>query len=392
MPDRLGSEIDEEHSGFAPASPYPLPRRSTPDRDSAPATFLQAVPMFAGLSEPLRRQIAAHAEWIRLEAGEWLFREGDAGDSLYVVRSGRLEVVVEEPRPVVVRALTRGAVVGELALLTREPRSASVRARRDCELLRVSSTDFAELLSHERRFSLALMRELGRQLRVSRGLEPPDNPLPATIAIVQVGGEPAAGPAERLRSALAEHGSVALLDEAAIGDETAYGAGLDRAERDHERVLLAAGGAGPWAPSAYGRPTGSCWSRAAGRRRTTGRGLRAATSCSAAPSARRSRTSGCARSTPAPCTGSNGATGPTRASSALPGGWPAGPLGSCFRAGARGALRTSACSKSCWMRASRSTAWAGAAWARSSARCSRWACPPPRSRSVAAMSSCGAGR
>ena len=201
--------------------------------------------MFAGLSEPLRRQIAAQAKSIRLEAGEWLFREGDAGDSLYVVRSGRLEVVVEEPRVVVVRALTRGAVVGELALLTREPRSASVRARRDSELLRVSSTDFAELLSHERRFSFALMRELGRQLRVSRGLDPPEDLLPSTIAIVMAGGKPDAGLAERLRSALAAHGSVALLDETAIGDDASYGAGLDRAERSHERVLLA-GGAGPW--------------------------------------------------------------------------------------------------------------------------------------------------
>ena len=108
----------------------------------------------------------------------------------------------------------------------------------------MSSTDFAELLSHERRFSLALMRELGRQLRVSRGLEPPEELLPVTIAIVPVGGAPAAGLAERLRSALG-NGSVALLDGRTIGDEAAYGAGLDRAERDHERVLLAAG-ADPW--------------------------------------------------------------------------------------------------------------------------------------------------
>ena len=98
MPGRLGSGIDEERAGSAPVSPYPLPPRSGLEGDSTPAGFLRAVPMFAGLSEPLRRQIAAQAESVRLEAGEWLFREGDAGDSLYVVRSGRLEVVVEQPR------------------------------------------------------------------------------------------------------------------------------------------------------------------------------------------------------------------------------------------------------------------------------------------------------
>ena len=139
--------------------------------------------MLAGLSEALRRKLAARSTWVTVPAGEWLFRKGDEGDSLYVVNTGRLEVVIEEPAPEVARVLTAGSVVGELALLTREPRSASVRARRDSELLKVTSTEFAELLSHEPRFSLALLRELGRQLRVSRGLLPADDPLPATIAV-----------------------------------------------------------------------------------------------------------------------------------------------------------------------------------------------------------------
>ena len=275
MPGRLGSGIDTERSS-APASPYPLPRRTPADGDSTPAGFLRAVPMFAGLSDSLRRQLAAQAEWVRVEAGQWLFRQGDAGDSLYVVRSGRLEVVVEQPGPVVVRTLTRGSVVGELALLTREPRSAAVRARRDSELLRVSSTDFAELLSHERRFSLALLRELGRQLRVSRGLESPDDPLPATIAIVPAAaGEPVAELGARLHAALAAHGSTALLDETAIADETAYGAGLDRAEREHERVLLSGceGALGHVLP-APGRPGAADRGQpAAAARRIMARGL-----------------------------------------------------------------------------------------------------------------------
>ena len=243
MPDRLGSRIDVERPGSAQASPYPLPPRARPAQ-SPDAEFLSAVPMFAGLAEPLRRQIAARATHVRVHAGAWLFRQGDAGDSLFVLRSGRLEVVVEEPSEVVVRVLTRGAVVGELALLTRERRSAAVRARRDSELLRVSSTDFAELLSHEPRFSLALMRELGRQLRVSRSLEPHDDPRPATIAVVATGSADARRAAELLHSALAQLGTVTLLDEERGGDAT-----LDSAEREHDRVLMLAadpGGADPW--------------------------------------------------------------------------------------------------------------------------------------------------
>jgi NTE family protein len=202
--------------------------------------------MLAGLSESLRRRIAARSTWVTVPAGEWLFRKGDEGDSLYVVNIGRLEVVIDEPAPEVVRVLTAGSVVGELALLTREPRSASVRARRDSELLKVTSTDFAELLSHEPRFSLALLRELGRQLRVSRGLLPADHPLPGTIAVTSL--DPAAGRAvwAKLGDALAALGPVAVLEQDAGRDERAYGAALDRAERDASRVLMLTGSpAGP---------------------------------------------------------------------------------------------------------------------------------------------------
>jgi NTE family protein len=232
--DRLGSEVEVGRPGSA-STPAHLPPLRAGAR-SPDAEFLSAVPMFAALSESLRAQIASRATRERLEAGSFLFRQGDAGDSLYVVRAGRLEVVMEDPDATVVRVLTRGDFVGELALLTREPRSASVRARRDSELMRISATDFAELLSHEPRFSLALMRELGRQLRVSRGLEPPGSPLPATIAVVPADARVAADELARsLHAALAELGSVALLDET-----EASGAVLDRAEREHDHVLMLA--------------------------------------------------------------------------------------------------------------------------------------------------------
>jgi predicted acylesterase/phospholipase RssA/CRP-like cAMP-binding protein len=197
--------------------------------------------MLVGLSEALRHKIAARSTWVSVPAGEWLFREGDDGNSLYVVHTGRLEVVIDGPDPEVARVLTAGSVVGELALLTREPRSASVRARRDSELLQVTSTDFAELLSHEPRFSLALMRELGQQLRESRGLIPADDPLPGTIAVTSL--DPAAARAlwAELGEALAQLGPVVRLEHDPGWDARAFGAALDRAEREARRVLMLAG-------------------------------------------------------------------------------------------------------------------------------------------------------
>ena len=62
-------------------------------------------------------------------------RAGDPAQSLFVVVSGRVEVVDEGPPEAVIRLLRRGEVLGELALLVDDKRSVSARARRDVELL-----------------------------------------------------------------------------------------------------------------------------------------------------------------------------------------------------------------------------------------------------------------
>jgi NTE family protein len=248
MADRVAPGVDRERPHAVPAAPYALPRRGAAGPSSR-TDFLAAVPMLAGLSESLRRKLASRSTWVTVPAGDWLFRKGDAGDSLYVVNTGRLEVVVEEPAAEVARVLTAGSVVGELALLTREPRSASVRARRDSELLQVTSTDFAELLSHEPKFSLALLRELGQQLRDSRGLTPADDPLPGTIAVASTDPRAARELWVQLGDALGALGSVGRLADEPDRDEHAYAAALDRAERETARVLMLTGN--PAAPDPW---------------------------------------------------------------------------------------------------------------------------------------------
>ncbi len=169
------------------------------ERDEAAAERRQSlagVPMLAGLAEDIDRgstpldagpwaELAAGAQPVSVRAGEWLFRQGEPGDSLYVVVRGRLEVVIETGSELkVVRVLGRGESVGELALLTESPRSASVRARRDSELLLVTREHFAGLLEQRPEFAAGLTRVLGRQLRDVRhaGLEP--DPVPSTITVV----------------------------------------------------------------------------------------------------------------------------------------------------------------------------------------------------------------
>ena len=136
------------------------------------ADSLAGVPMFAGMAAesdrgqtPLSASpwagLAAAAEPERVRAGEWLFRQGDPGDSLYVVLTGRLEIVVERPladggaraRPR--RRRRRAGAADGLAAV------GSVRARRDSELLKVSREAFEKLLDERPEFARSLTRVLG---------------------------------------------------------------------------------------------------------------------------------------------------------------------------------------------------------------------------------------
>jgi NTE family protein len=204
------------------------------------ADFLQVVPIFARLDAEMRTAIASRASWVRVPAGEWLMRQGEAGDSLYVVRSGRLEILLEHPREEALRVLTRGAVVGELAVMTGSPRSASVRARRDSELLKLERGEFVPLLKEHPDFSFALALELGHQLQLSRGLPMLADALPATVAVLPVGsGCEFERFSDELVRELSRLKRVESLRPEGL-DERSYTAALDRCERDNELVVLPA--------------------------------------------------------------------------------------------------------------------------------------------------------
>jgi small-conductance mechanosensitive channel len=79
-------------------------------------------------------------------SGEVIVREGDNGNSLYIIRSGTVEILAaKDGKQVHMRDLTRPAFFGEMALMTGEPRTATIRARTDAELLELSRDGFTEL-------------------------------------------------------------------------------------------------------------------------------------------------------------------------------------------------------------------------------------------------------
>ena len=225
-------------------------------RAQSAADFLGHVPLFAGLERPLREQLAVRVRSVRVDAGEWLFHEGDPGDAMYIVRAGRLEVV-DEATGMVIRELGRGDALGELALLTASARSASVKAARASDLLAVDRDEFERLLQGSQALSLSLNRLLAEQLRATRAPAPTARPRPTTIALVALSDHvPVADLARRLTIALERHLSPVLLDGAEApllaqtpDPATVYGPVLDRAEAGHDLVVLAGGDAGtrePW--------------------------------------------------------------------------------------------------------------------------------------------------
>jgi EmrB/QacA subfamily drug resistance transporter len=226
------------------------PAETARTRIESTADFLARVPIFAGIGAELRAKLADNAGTRRLGPGDWLFRQGDLADAMYVVRAGRLEVI-DDDSGAAVRELGRGDALGELALLTDDVRSASARAARATDLIVIGRTEFEELLDSTPALSLALNRSLSHQLRVTRAPTQTVRPRPTTVALVSLGRHDALPQlAARLALALRRHVSVAVLTGAelpppAAGSEpaTVYGPLLDRAETSHDLVFLVGGSA-----------------------------------------------------------------------------------------------------------------------------------------------------
>ncbi len=207
------------------------------------SSTLAGVPLLAGADAEALEALAADAHPRRVLAGEWLIREGDDAEDLYVVLRGRLRAVagVDADRRTL-RVLGPGAAIGELALLTGSLRSASVQAVRDSTLLQLGRGRFVELMERDPRFAAAVARELAAQLQLSGGLAAPPT-RPALIALRRLDpGVPLGAVASSLARALSEYGSVEVLEADAAGTSA-----VERAEDENAHVLLVdEAGAGVW--------------------------------------------------------------------------------------------------------------------------------------------------
>ncbi|MFL6008245.1 MAG: cyclic nucleotide-binding domain-containing protein, partial [Rubrobacteraceae bacterium] len=132
---------------------------------------LRQVPLLADLSQEDLEQLYKMAETVSIPAGELVLREGDPGDSLYVVLDGELEVTKRHGSQDVLLAVYKaGQFFGEMALLEQAPRSASVRTLRESRLLLISQAAFQTLLSCSPSAPFKILRTVTSRLRSTESM------------------------------------------------------------------------------------------------------------------------------------------------------------------------------------------------------------------------------
>lgn len=131
---------------------------------------LQKTEMFSGLT-PAEATVASDGmQLIKLKMGEVLFRQGDAGDTMYLVINGQLDVQLDVPGGDgrVVSTVGPNSILGEMCLLLNEPRTATIIAASDAELWKINRDRFEESMKWNERwanqFGFFMAQTLARRL------------------------------------------------------------------------------------------------------------------------------------------------------------------------------------------------------------------------------------
>jgi predicted acylesterase/phospholipase RssA/CRP-like cAMP-binding protein len=141
--------------------------------------------LFGTLEEAEFEDLEARLQWLRLRRGERLLEQGDPGDCVWILVSGRLRALLEGAEPRVLGDILPGETVGEMAFFTGEARSASVYAARESVLVVFSRDEFEATLQRYPRAFSAVARLLVE--RYTRSIAPSVPPPAVHLALVAAG-------------------------------------------------------------------------------------------------------------------------------------------------------------------------------------------------------------
>jgi uncharacterized membrane protein len=134
-----------------------------------PAELLAQIPLFQGLSDDDREALGARLTEKTYNAADVVFSQGESGASMYVVRSGAVQIYLpskdSHTPSVVLKELRTGEYFGELAIFDDKPRSASVRALVDTVLLELTREELGEHLGRSKTAAMTILAEMAERLR-----------------------------------------------------------------------------------------------------------------------------------------------------------------------------------------------------------------------------------
>jgi CRP/FNR family cyclic AMP-dependent transcriptional regulator len=131
------------------------------------ASLLSTIPFFSSLEADDLRALATSCRSRTFERGEVLFHEGDPSTGLYILRSGRVKIVLVDAsgEETVLHVEGPGDCLGELSLVDGEPRSATAVALERVDALALHRQDFLDLLDRRRSVERAVMKGLAAMVR-----------------------------------------------------------------------------------------------------------------------------------------------------------------------------------------------------------------------------------
>jgi CRP/FNR family cyclic AMP-dependent transcriptional regulator len=136
------------------------------------AEMLATIPLFDDLSADDVKDLAEHVKPWTFKEGEIIVRQGEDGDSMFLIREGTVRVFLnaEDGSEVNLRELTVGQYFGEFSLFDEKPRSAGTAALSDCELLELERDTLREHIMRRPRIAIAVLAEMSERMRETNAL------------------------------------------------------------------------------------------------------------------------------------------------------------------------------------------------------------------------------
>jgi CRP-like cAMP-binding protein len=131
--------------------------------------FLRGVGLFRSLNDKTLLDVSAITIEQTFPGNTTVFKQGDKGDALYIVKTGKVNILVRTSSGVdsVLATLGKGAVIGDMAIIDEQPRSASVATVQETTFLIITKEDFRRLLSDSPEVGFSILKLTTERLRTT---------------------------------------------------------------------------------------------------------------------------------------------------------------------------------------------------------------------------------